>query len=238
MQAKKISFQNSRKQKLSAVLHTPDRKTSSIVIMAHGFAADKDEKGTFVELAGMLCKAGLAVLRFDFAGYGDSQGSPADTTITNEVDDLGSAIKYARKRKYRKVGILGASFGGTIAIISAATESVDCLLVWNPVVYVQKSLGELAGKYPVKKTKVTKNFFQDIRKYDVLSSAKRIDKPLFILHGESDSLIPYSDSWDLFKSIAGAKIEIIKGGQHNFHGERDLAIASQLSLNWFSRILG
>lgn len=237
MPAKKVSFLNSRKQKLIGVLHAPKRKASSIIILAHGFSSDKDEKGTFVKLAEALCNAGFAVLRFDFAGLGESQGRLEDLTITNEIDDLRAAISFARKGKYGKIGLLGASFGGSVSLLASPGEKIDSLAVWNPVVYLDKTFSGALKRHPVKRTKLTRRFISDMKKYDIFSSAKKISAPLFILHGENDAIIPYSQSWDLFKSVPGAKLEILKNAQHNFHGEKDRPVALQLTVNWFSQTL-
>ena len=71
---KKITFQNSRGTKLVGVLHLPDKKTSSAVIISHGFAANKD-RTRLIKLAETLSKNGFAVLRFDFSGCGESEDS-------------------------------------------------------------------------------------------------------------------------------------------------------------------
>ncbi|MAH42743.1 alpha/beta hydrolase, partial [archaeon] len=68
---KKLTFQNSKGDKLVGILSDSGSKT--IVIMCHGFTSSK-ESGTYINLEKMLNEKGIATFRFDFYGHGESDG--------------------------------------------------------------------------------------------------------------------------------------------------------------------
>ena len=81
---------------MSTVLQTPDKVQSyPLVILMHGFSASKDYK--LLELtAEYLEKAGIASIRFDFNGHGDSEGRFQDMTVPNEIEDAKKVYAYAK----------------------------------------------------------------------------------------------------------------------------------------------
>ena len=94
-----LVFTNKRGQRLFGVLHLPASKERvPVVVMAHGFTDDKTgDNRLFVKFARVASRHGLAVLRFDFAGSGDSEGDFSQVTINSELDDLLSAVDYVEE---------------------------------------------------------------------------------------------------------------------------------------------
>ena len=82
--------------KLSGVLQIPDGKSNyHLVIIFHGFTSNKNAL-LHTEIAENLEKEGIASLRFDFNGHGDSEGNFQDMTVLNEIED---AKKIIQERK-------------------------------------------------------------------------------------------------------------------------------------------
>ncbi len=80
-----------------------------------------DQTGWF-SFAGELATRGYRVLTFDFRGYGESDGQKKIDRIDR---DLGAALEFVRRQQPRRVILLGASMGGTAAIMVAGREPVD-----------------------------------------------------------------------------------------------------------------
>ena len=78
-----VSFKSEGKQ-LVGMLHLPDKKKAPCVIMCHGYQGNKfgNHKRVFVKTARYFAKNGIASLRFDFLGCGDSEGRPEEVTTT------------------------------------------------------------------------------------------------------------------------------------------------------------
>jgi len=132
---KKITFPSTDGTRLCGVWHIPEVRTDKAIILAHGITADKDESGVFVGIAELLKDNGFAVLRFDFRGSGESGGKSIDLTIKGEMDDLGAAMDEVKDAGCSRLGLLGASFGGGVAILysSKHVARIKCLCLWNPV---------------------------------------------------------------------------------------------------------
>ncbi len=94
--------------KLSAILQTPDNlKEFPLVIICHGFTGSKMEP-LHVNLANELEARGIASIRFDFNGHGESEGNFQDMTVLNEIEDAKKVYAYARDLK----GVTSVSIAG------------------------------------------------------------------------------------------------------------------------------
>lgn len=101
---------------LDARLFLGDRQR--IVILLHQYSADQT---SWFDQAKALQSDGYSALTFDFRGYGESEGSADPTEI---VTDVGAALTFAGAQGYSEVILVGASMGGTAALV-AATEDPD-----------------------------------------------------------------------------------------------------------------
>src|SRR5690554_1481305 len=109
----------SDKYDIPAVISYPNRGNQfPAVILCHGTASNKDEVGNlFVKLADSLSEKGIASIRFDFAGCGDSHAKQEDLTFFGEVVDTEKVYSYCRqdeKIDAKKIGILGFSQGARV----------------------------------------------------------------------------------------------------------------------------
>jgi pimeloyl-ACP methyl ester carboxylesterase len=117
-----LTFQDGAGHKVSAVLATPAQPTDRIVVLLHGFLSNKNST-TNKTLTRAFLEQGLATLRFDFFGQGESDGPFERITVTTALDQAQSAIALASAKGYRRIGLIGSSFGGLIALMAAAEEA-------------------------------------------------------------------------------------------------------------------
>ncbi len=118
----KIFFKNSKGNKLCGIVNNPSKsKVKPIIVLAHGFSSNKNS-GTYTVLTERLAKYNISTLRFDFYGHGESEGRFEDITISEAVDDILQAIKYLKLQGYKKIGLMGSSFGGISSIIAASSR--------------------------------------------------------------------------------------------------------------------
>ena len=102
------------------------REPGRAVVICHGFGGNKNVAG-LVACAESLA-ADFRVYVFDFRGHGLSGGTC--TLTAREVDDLEAVLSLARDEGNRRVGILGFSMGGVVALRYAAERGgLDCLVV-------------------------------------------------------------------------------------------------------------
>lgn len=118
-------------------------RTQKTVLVAHGICGDKNEwYDTSARIAEKLGERGIACLRIDFRGHGDSAEPLSSFTPSSQLADMESAYAWLRAGGAREVIPLGISFGGPAAIRLAALhpgEICRCVLV-APVTDYRRSL--------------------------------------------------------------------------------------------------
>lgn len=121
MSSKKVKFDNSKDQQFAAIIELPDvAAPSGFAVFAHCFTCNKNLNAV-KNIGRALTDCGIAVLRFDFKGLGESEGDFEDTNFFSNIEDLLYAAKYLQN-EYKKPDILiGYSLGG-IAVIAASIQ--------------------------------------------------------------------------------------------------------------------
>ncbi len=132
--------------RLFGVLHRPTGPaTGSGFVLSHPFAEEKLwSQRVFVSLARSLAARGHAVLRFDYAGAGDSSGTMLDTSLETHLADLERAVWTLEERcpGLDRIGLLGLRFGATLAALAMERSAVGGwppamrfgpLMLWDPI---------------------------------------------------------------------------------------------------------
>src|SRR4029079_12018669 len=119
---------------IAAILSVPDVPTTRLAVLCHGFLSSKNST-TNKTLTRLLNERGLATFRFDFFGQGDSDGPFEELTTTLAVRQTQAALDLVTARGYDRIGLVGSSFGGLVAILTAAQRcDIACLALKCPVV--------------------------------------------------------------------------------------------------------
>ncbi|HVR08778.1 MAG TPA: alpha/beta fold hydrolase [Thermoanaerobaculia bacterium] len=120
MTHEKVELVGSLGARLAGRLDTPEGAPAGYALFAHCFTCGKDLKA-----AGGICREllarGIAVLRFDFTGLGESEGEFADTNFSSNVGDLVAAADFLRRERQAPALLVGHSLGGTAMLAAAAS---------------------------------------------------------------------------------------------------------------------
>jgi exosortase A-associated hydrolase 2 len=89
----------------------------------------------FVDMARELCRRGHPVLRIQFRGCGDSEGTFGEFTCSDWQQDIRNALSFVADKGYPKTGLLGLRLGASLAArVAEENLSVKKLILWEPII--------------------------------------------------------------------------------------------------------
>jgi uncharacterized protein len=227
-------------QQIVGMMHVPEGKGRfPAALLLHGFTGMKSEAHRmFVKLSRQLAAQGIASLRFDFRGSGDSAGEFEQMTIKSEITDALEALKFLSRHKRvnsKRIGLVGMSLGGAIAshVVGKESKRIKSLVLWAPVAEGAKVLDGLSTPEAVSslvQTGITDHggnlvSMQFIRQFGEMKPLREVAKakcPVLIVHGAKDETVPpqHSDLYEraLLSPKRPVKKIVISGADHVFGG--------------------
>lgn len=214
-----VTFQNARGERLAARLDLPvDRTTIACALFAHCFTCAKNLQplGT---ISKALNRQGIAVLRFDFTGLGESEGDFADTTFSSNVDDLVAAAEFMAERFAAPSILVGHSLGGA-AVLQAAhrIDSVKAVATIGApadpqhVTHLLKdSVDEIAARGEATVTiagrsfTIKKQFLDDLEATRMQEWIRTLDRALLVFHAPLDQVVGIENAARIFEAAKHPK---------------------------------
>jgi pimeloyl-ACP methyl ester carboxylesterase len=243
--------------RLASTLVTPESgQASQAVVLVHGGGVTRDEAGFFTRLASGLADGGVASLRFDLRGHGESDGSQEDLTLSVILNDITVALTSLRESTgLDKASLLGTSFAGGLCGYYAAKrpEQLARLVVFNPLLnykdrfidqkpywhddHIDEEAGkDLAGQGYVAHSpsfKLGRALLNEVFWLQPHTILGEITVPTLIVHGTKDTFIPIESSRQAAAQLAGEhKLVEIDGAQHGFAVHDDPTYANPQSQTW------
>ena len=226
---KRVEFMNRRGEKLVGILH--GEPNGRAVVSCHGMLSGKDGV-KHTRLAKELERHAVPLLRFDFAGRGESQGHVFDTSYSNAVEDVDAAINWLQTLGVTRVGLFGSSMGGAVALLTAARdERVVTIATLAAIGYPSA----IADRYPEQARafeergfvespagRIGRGFMDDALQHDVVSAVSIVRVPILVMHGTEDAIVPQTDALDIASAAQNATLDLVDGGDHQFHDEQML----------------
>lgn len=130
-----ITFSSIRETKIHASISLPNQKNDiPLVIMLHGFKSSSGGRNNFEPLAKELAENGIASIRIDFPGNGESEEDYTAYDLTNMSNDIDAAIAYMKKEysiDEKKIGMVGHSMGGRITSLYL-NDDIAAAALWAP----------------------------------------------------------------------------------------------------------
>jgi len=119
-----------------AFLARPGRPSGAGCVLLAPLADErKSSLRSMVEVARTLAGRGIAALRIDYRGAGDSSGTSIETTLASMAEDAAAGAEYLRKRcGCDKVALAGLRLGGSVALLAAERARADAVVMIEPVV--------------------------------------------------------------------------------------------------------
>jgi alpha/beta superfamily hydrolase len=253
MHTKKITFENHSGQTLAALLDLPaDEKPDAYALFAHCFTCSKDYKGV-AWVSKELAAEGIAVLRFDFTGLGESEGNFADTSFSSNVADLVAAAEYmARELEAPKV-LVGHSLGGAAVIHAAshipsavavatlaAPSSTDHLVgvIRSSVADIEND-GEAEVEIGGKTFKIRREFLDDLSAVKMLDAVSGLGRALLVCHSPADRTLGIDNANEIFMAALHPKCFLsLDSADHLCSNPVDARYAGAMIATWSRRYIG
>lgn len=195
--------------------------------MMHGFLGNKT-RTPMAFLGRVLLNSGHAVLRFDFDGYGKSEGAQEDNTIPGMIEDALAVWEYASRLPFvDRILILGHSQGGLVASMVAgrlekAGTPPSALILFAPASVIREYAREGRlfsvhcdpGNPPdvidVYGFKMGREYILSAQTLPIEEEASRYTGPVCLFQGTMDEVVPASCSEWYHDLYAGSRLHLIK----------------------------
>lgn len=249
-------------EKLTACLHLPGEpvaggKPGPMVICCHGLTGTRVGSAyRFVRIARRLEEIGIATLRFDFRGCGESDGRFEDVTIQSLCEDLLAVLTSSYELSggnFLKIGLIGSSFGAyTASLVAPSISGLRCLAfiapVADPKALAARDMPPEAWQHLESKGWVDhhglplgKGFFDSMGDKDVPSVLAEVGRPVLIFHGRGDRQVPIDQgrAYEAAFMAKGVHVQF-EAVEANDHGLRNVLTCRRIEdamVEWFGEFL-
>jgi putative redox protein len=221
-------------------------------LFAHCFTCSKDWKAV-VRITRALVEEGFAVLRFDFTGLGESEGTFAETDFSSNLADLIAAADYLRSELGPPDLLVGHSLGGA-AVLAAAHRIPDAravatigapsdtdhlrhlLLVEAPEL---EEVGETEIRIAGRRVRIGRQLLDDLAEGHMRQGIAALDCPLLIFHSPADEVVGIDHASRIFRAARHPKNFVsIDGADHLLAArEADGRFVGRVLAAWAERYL-
>ncbi|MER6950300.1 alpha/beta fold hydrolase [Nonomuraea sp. NPDC000554] len=249
--SQRVTFPGSTGAPLAGRLELPDGPPRAVALFAHCFSCGKDVQAAS-HIARELARLGIAVLRFDFTGLGQSGGDFGNTDFTSNVEDLVHAAGYLRDTLAAPTLLVGHSFGGA-AVLAAAQripESRAVVTIGAPAdpSHVAGLLAsareeiETAGEAEVtlagRTFRVARAFLADIAFQPQQERIAALGRALLVMHAPADAVVGIDNARSIFDAARHPKSFVaLDGADHLLTDDGQSVYAAGVIAAWASRYL-
>lgn len=245
----KFDFPGGNGETLSGRLELPAAKPACFAIFAHCFTCSKDVMAA-ARISRALAEKGIAVLRFDFTGLGNSEGDFANTNFSSNVGDLLAAAKALADEYTAPTLLIGHSLGGAAVLAAAAqldqVKAVVTIGAPSDPEHVSKhfaaDLDEIAEKGAAEVTlagrqfKIQQHFIDDIRAHNLGDALGQLDAALMVMHAPGDDIVDFENAETIYAHAAQPKALIqLAGADHLLTQKEDAVFVAGMIFEWALR---
>lgn len=246
-----VTFPNNRGETLAGILSVPASRPRAFALFAHCFTCSKDIKAAG-NIARALNDEGIAVLRFDFTGLGQSEGEFADTNFSSNVIDLLAAVSYLEDEHEAPTILVGHSLGGTamlqaapsipsavaVATIGSPFEPAHVLRLLAGSEDTLKARGEAEVNLGGRPFLVKQQLVDDLGNQDLQETVASLRKALLVMHAPLDNIVEIDNASALFRAAKHPKSFIsLDNADHLLSHEADSRYVGHVLAAWASRYL-
>ena len=197
-----VNVPSSKGYMMAGTIDRPDGPAQAYAIFAHCFAGSRHTPGAS-RISKQLTQHGIATLRFDFPGLGQSEGEFKDTSFSENVDDIVAAAQWLEANYKAPQLLMGHSLGGAAALKAATRPELKKMVKavatvgapFDPahsVLHYANAIGEADanGSVPVvlggRELIISREFLEDLADTNPEEYLPKLRKPLLLVHSPID----------------------------------------------------
>lgn len=246
-----VEFEGALGSRIAAVLHPAIGRPVACALFAHCFTCSKDSKAASA-ISQILPAHGIATLRFDFTGLGESEGEFADTTFSSNVDDVVAAADYLRENHGVPALLIGHSLSGA-AVVAAAADVADAVGVatigapYEPA-HVRHLIADAEGE--LERTgeasvniggrpfRIKKKFLDDLSAQPTEERLRKLNKALIIFHSPQDKIVDIDNARLIYQQARHPKSFVsLDQADHLLRRRADSHYVASVLAAWADRYL-
>lgn len=215
MKSLNLKVPSSTGLQLAATMDRPDGPAKAYAIFAHCFAGSRHTPGAS-RISKRLTEHGIATLRFDFPGLGQSEGEFAETSFSQNVDDIVAVAQWMEEHFTAPQLIMGHSLGGAAVLKAATRPELKKMLKMvatvgapfdpaHSVLHYADKIGEADSNGSVHVTLggrelvISRNFLEDLAETNPEEYLGKVRKPLLVVHSPIDVTVGIDNAQTIFQ---------------------------------------
>jgi len=249
----KLEFENADGQTLAGLLETPpdDIPIARYALFAHCFTCGKDIASAS-RISRAMAGRGIAVLRFDFTGLGNSDGDFANTNFSSNVQDLLDAANALAEEYEAPELLIGHSLGGSAVLAAAhqldAVKAVATIGAPATASHVKhllagaeqqlEQVGEAEVRIGARSFRVKQQLLEDLDRYCDAAHLRDLKRALLVFHSPVDQIVSIDEAARIYQAAMHPKSFVsLDQADHLLSKREDSAYVAETLVAWASRYL-
>ncbi|MFM9432777.1 putative OsmC-like protein/alpha/beta superfamily hydrolase [Arthrobacter sp. MP_2.3] len=249
MRSERLEFPGSQGVLLAARLDVPESAPRAYALFAHCFTCSKDVVAA-ARISRALTDFGIAVLRFDFTGLGQSGGDFANTNFSSNIEDLVHASDFLRERFAAPSLLIGHSLGGAAVLAAAhsvpevrAVATIGAPAAPDHVAHLLRGsrteieeCGEAEVQLAGRTFRIRRQFLDDIAAQPQTERIRRLGAALLVMHSPVDATVDADNARRIYEAARHPKSFVaLDGADHLLTKPADAVFAATMLATWASR---
>ncbi len=247
----KVTFKNQQGESLAGLLEMPNETVKSYALFAHCFTCTKDIAAA-TRITRALAKQGIAVLRFDFTGLGNSDGDFSNTNFSSNLQDLMAAANYLQQQYIAPSLLIGHSLGG--AAVIAVAQQLDCVKAvvtigapatashikhlftdhYDEIMTKETAHVHLAGRNFM----IQRQLIEDLENYNSVEHIRTLGKALLIFHSPIDQIVSIEEAGRIYSAAIHPKSFVsLDKADHLLSRAEDAEFVAAMITAWVKRYI-
>ncbi|AFM07337.1 bifunctional alpha/beta hydrolase/OsmC family protein [Corynebacterium pseudotuberculosis] len=213
MHSVSVKVPSSKGYQMAGTIDFPDAPPAAFALFAHCFTGSRFTPAA-ARVSKTLADLGIACLRFDFPGLGQSEGNFAETCFSENVEDIRAAAQWLKDNYTAPQLLIGHSLGGAaslkaatdmpsikaVATIGAPFDPAHAVLHFADRISEVDETGAVTLLLGGRAITISREFLEDLAETNPEAYLPRLRKPLLILHSPTDTTVGVDNAQLIFRT--------------------------------------